>query len=87
MKRTSAARAEGWLLADASSDTQKPTPVLIKLDFRPKPKSELTEQSADHPQRQLAMLHHRRRRLDNVNLLSCGAAQGDRSVASHGAAA
>ncbi|GAA2250635.1 hypothetical protein GCM10010232_43220 [Streptomyces amakusaensis] len=31
VKRTSAARAEGWLLADASGNTQKPTPVLIKL--------------------------------------------------------
>ncbi|MFD5553728.1 restriction endonuclease [Streptomyces sp. NPDC127068] len=33
VKRTSAARAEGWLLADASGNTQKPTPVLVKLSL------------------------------------------------------
>ncbi|MGA5065276.1 restriction endonuclease [Streptomyces exfoliatus] len=31
MQRTSAARAEGWLLADASGNTQNPTPVLVKI--------------------------------------------------------
>ncbi|MFD0370823.1 restriction endonuclease [Streptomyces sp. NPDC127114] len=31
VERTSATRAEGWLLADASGNTQNPTPVLVKL--------------------------------------------------------
>ncbi|MFI8160397.1 restriction endonuclease [Streptomyces microflavus] len=31
VKRTGAGWAEGWLLADASGNTQKPTPVLVRL--------------------------------------------------------
>ncbi|MFD7883280.1 hypothetical protein ACFV3N_12695 [Streptomyces bauhiniae] len=33
VKSISSARAEVWLLADASGNTQRPTPVLVKVDL------------------------------------------------------